>query len=254
MTKSDKIKALWKNPRYRRTISIKAEKQWKNQKIRDNTVSALKKKFNTHKFKEEASRKAKILWRNPEYQSKMKKYHQNMRALQYKIINNKPHKKCPACNKFVSVLYFNKNKARNDGLCTWCKTCESTKSIAKRNTLDGWIRHILNTKRGKCKRDGIRFTLNHYFLLKMWELQNGRCYYTGIPLRFNLNALDAASLERINPTKGYVVGNVVLASQAINHMKGNATIGDLGVFMAQLDVSHVQHVLKELDKELSEEE
>lgn len=34
-------------------------------------------------------------------------------------------KYCPKCSTTKNIEVFNKNKARDDGLCTYCKTCES---------------------------------------------------------------------------------------------------------------------------------
>lgn len=53
------------------------------------------------------------------------------------------------------------------------------------------------------------------------ERQGGACALTGVPLTFDgaYSGIDA-SLDRIDSTRGYVVGNVQWVHKAINMMKG----------------------------------
>lgn len=64
-------------------------------------------------------------------------------------------------------------------------------------------------------------------MLEIWESQNGICPFTGIKLILNSynkivdSVLFAASLDRINSSKGYVKGNIRWVSRGINLMKSN---------------------------------
>lgn len=46
-------------------------------------------------------------------------------------------------------------------------------------------------------------------LLNIWDLQNGKCYYTGISMNFNSNEW-RVSIERLNDDYGYIKNNIVL--------------------------------------------
>lgn len=58
-------------------------------------------------------------------------------------------------------------------------------------------------------------------LKNQWELQNGKCPYSGIKLSLTTvnNPIYKASVDRIDSSKGYIVGNIQWVSQAINYMK-----------------------------------
>jgi hypothetical protein len=53
----------------------------------------------------------------------------------------------------------------------------------------------------------------------MWENQKGQCAYTKLPLLATANQFNTVSLDRVDSSKGYVVGNVQLVCAAINKMK-----------------------------------
>lgn len=67
-------------------------------------------------------------------------------------------------------------------------------------------------------------------ILKLqWEKQNGICPYSGIKLILSThknpckNKIYAASLDRINSSMGYHIGNIQFVSQCINFMKNTMT-------------------------------
>ena len=69
------------------------------------------------------------------------------------------------------------------------------------------------------------FNLTLEYLKQLWEEQKGICPYTGIQLclaEYKANHNDpiyTASLDRIDSSKGYTIGNVQFISTAINYMK-----------------------------------
>lgn len=69
------------------------------------------------------------------------------------------------------------------------------------------------------------------YLKQVWESQNGICPYTGISLYLpSWKAKDVpvwyrASLDRIDSSKGYIIGNIQFVSTPINFMK--STMSDL---------------------------
>ena len=57
--------------------------------------------------------------------------------------------------------------------------------------------------------------------------QNGLCYYTGIPMTGKPGNLDNISIDRVESTKGYIRGNIVLCCEAINIMKNQMSYENL---------------------------
>lgn len=64
-------------------------------------------------------------------------------------------------------------------------------------------------------------------LKRQWELQNGLCFFSGVKLelssytKIKKNPIYAASLDRIDSSKGYLPNNIRWVSRAINWMKND---------------------------------
>jgi hypothetical protein len=92
-------------------------------------------------------------------------------------------------------------------------------------------------KRNHALQKGIVFNLT---LSDLYPLPT-TCPVLGIPLSYsgNIGASDnAMAIDRIDPTKGYVKGNIVMVSQRANRIKNDATPAELrkiADFYAQFD-------------------
>lgn len=96
---------------------------------------------------------------------------------------------------------------------------------------------FLQWKRRKVKASArgrnIEFNLSKEFLYELYEKQKGACYYTGkrmnltiysgiMPNRENIEKFkDYLTIDRLNSSKGYVKGNVVLCTLKVNTAKGS---------------------------------
>lgn len=91
-------------------------------------------------------------------------------------------------------------------------------------TSDVVARQLLKSSRYRAKRDGIRHTL----VLADIQVPD-RCPVLGIRLRPTKGRAGPASpsLDRINPKRGYVRGNVVVVSWRVNEIKSDATPDEL---------------------------
>lgn len=73
--------------------------------------------------------------------------------------------------------------------------------------------------------------------MAQFDKQNGRCYYTGILMTVgggDGSRLERASLDRIDPKKGYVVENVVFCCWVVNSMKNNLPLTDFLEWVARV--------------------
>lgn len=64
-------------------------------------------------------------------------------------------------------------------------------------------------------------TLEH--LMELWNKQDGKCALTGKAMSHKFHSLYAVSVDRIDSTLGYMIGNVQLVCQSINYAKSNFT-------------------------------
>lgn len=88
---------------------------------------------------------------------------------------------------------------------------------------------------------GWKFDLSMDFLVSLWEKQKGKCFYTGDDLTLDRvrKVGSSASLDRMDSSKGYVMGNVVWTSRLVNVSKGQRNVKDFVVFCRKI-VSHLQ--------------
>lgn len=156
-------------------------------------------------------------------------------------------KYCVGCEKEKHIDEFWKNRNTKDGLQSWCKLCSKSRqqkfqqeinekhkiwyhnnkkkeSLRKRNShKNNPAKRMLYSACERAKRKGLEFNL-------MLEdiIVPEKCPVLGIPLFINENKIsqpdNSPSLDRIDNSKGYVKGNILVVSYRANRIKGDATI------------------------------
>jgi len=129
-------------------------------------------------------------------------------------------KTCRKCGEVKLCLDF--YGTRND-----CKEC--TKRTSARNRISyiplherdliSRLKNLCTKAKGRTKE----FSINTSDLLEVLIKQDGRCAYTKLPLLATANQFNTVSLDRVDSSKGYVVGNIQLVCAAINKMKQEYT-------------------------------
>jgi dUTP pyrophosphatase len=157
----------------------------------------------------------------------------------------RPHIRCANCG--TAVVRKPSFWKRIKGLACCSKTCraeylktayagDANPNWRSKDTLEAWWRRKHQAIAHSAEQRHKPFTLTVNDLRAQYESQNGLCFYTGIPLQLastknwkdqNQADLDTLSVDRVDSTKGYEVGNIVLCCNAINRMKGNASVEDL---------------------------
>lgn len=135
-------------------------------------------------------------------------------------INNLGQYICNGCNTYKYPTEF--YSAINIG----CRDCHKLKCMRYNNTIKGHLQNLLshaksNTKRRNAnqnkKTDHI-FNITFEDLVAILKIQQGRCAYSNIKLNYGsiLEKNWVASLERIDPTKGYILGNICIVCSEFN--------------------------------------
>lgn len=80
-------------------------------------------------------------------------------------------------------------------------------------------------------------SLSREYLEELWKLQNYRCALTGWKISFDQNSpcQVLASLDRIDSTRPYSVGNVQFVSYIVNCAKNRFTLGQFNEFCAAVN-------------------
>jgi hypothetical protein len=130
---------------------------------------------------------------------------------------------CIDCHRELPETEFNRNKQTRDKLMKCCKSCLSVRNAE--NYRKKWFQYAVRLKRSYCKKHGIEFNLTEEYLRKIWT---DTCPVFGVPfVRFDKTHCFSPALDRLDPSKGYVQGNVAFISSRANRIKYDATKEEL---------------------------
>jgi hypothetical protein len=132
--------------------------------------------------------------------------------------------KCLCCRETKLLSEFHKDSRSKIGIRTTCKECSLKKSKEwKQNNKDATTLHSI---KDRAKNKKVSFDLDTQDIIPP-----PCCPVFGFPLVRNTRTeFNSPSVDRIDPTKGYVKGNVQVISQLANAMKQDATPEQLLMF------------------------
>ena len=149
---------------------------------------------------------------------------------------------CTGCGFEKPIDAYRLRKDAPDGHRANCIVCQDKQNIEYLSTLGGCITMLLSDakKRAKQRKEKRNdnsgdFSLERKDLYDLWDAQEGKCYYSGIPLSFRSSW--KVSLERLDTTQGYVKSNVVFCCLELNNA-------------AQWSHEKIQEMLSLLDEDI----
>lgn len=148
-------------------------------------------------------------------------------------------RQCSKCHEEFPLkesFYFSKR----DGLYyRHCKLCHASlsngterKTSKKPSKHKGIKARILRNSRCNARKNGVEHNIKvaDISLPVICKYLGIRIDYRSVSERGNLRSWRAPSIDRIDPTKGYIPGNVQIISDLANRMKQNATIPQMLAF------------------------
>lgn len=170
----------------------------------------------------------------------LKKYMRKRRLVTFICDNCGKEAKKPLSEYNRNIKFGRKNFCSRSCSCTYrCNLYKNSPTDAQLQTrqnikkhcdnrTDEWTPFRYSLRNAKKRFKEFNLTLED--LKQVWEQQKGICPYTGLKLKLptfheHKYAWYRASLDRIDSSKGYVVGNVQFVSTPINFMKN--TMSDL---------------------------
>lgn len=131
-------------------------------------------------------------------------------------------KTCRKCKKELSLDFFTTDSSSKDGLQRTCKECNRAKCIEWNSKNKDSL--TLNRIRHRALDKGIAFDIDLSDIA-----YPEKCPVFGFDLERNCKVpqFNSPSVDRIDPSKGYVKGNIQVISQLANLMKQNATPAQL---------------------------
>lgn len=163
------------------------------------------------------------------YRSKFKQFDDNNNLL------------CYSCKKYKPLDCFDKNpdkwfRAEKD---TRCKQCKKEAYIRRKQQnrgkkdLNRLLYERFHGLKDRSKRKNIECNIDESYLHELQERQNGMCALSGIPMTYYFDSGRVPtnlSVDRIDPSLGYIKGNLQLVCMAVNQMKNDLTIEQLKYF------------------------
>ena len=95
-----------------------------------------------------------------------------------------------------------------------------------RRTLKGTISNKRQSAKKNATAKGLEFSLTTSDLTELWNEQNGKCALSGVELGYIGSGWCSASIDRIDPLKGYTIDNVQWTCWRVNDAKANMTNTD----------------------------
>lgn len=124
----------------------------------------------------------------------------------------------PVVCKCGKLAYCTKQELES-GKRNRCDACGKKKRFGERVD-DISINFFHNYKRSATKR-GIEFTITLEYIANLYKEQDGKCAVSGVSIDIKGTPWkgQTGSLDRIDPTKGYIEGNVQWVHKQINELK-----------------------------------
>lgn len=128
--------------------------------------------------------------------------------------------------KEADRAYRQSDKGVANRRANYHKNIEKHREGDRRRSDEDWFRRKASHIKSKCKIKGIEYDLSPEWLEKQFELQQGRCYWTGVEMDCS-NKLFRPSVDRLIVDGGYTQDNVVLTTYFCNIGRGNASQEDM---------------------------
>ena len=131
---------------------------------------------------------------------------------------------------------FYKKSTGRMGFTSYCRDCiKQTTKINRQNRHKDrpFLEKHYNLK-SSANHQGVRYNLTPEYLEEIWT---GFCSIFGCPVQIRGDRRDSithAEIDKINPSLGYVKGNVQWVCHRANRIKDNATIDELEMVLSSM--------------------
>lgn len=148
-------------------------------------------------------------------------------------------KLCPQCGWWIPLNNYHIKKSSSDGHQSTCKSCKSEYNVKYKDNNRAY--YLLNGMQRRARKKHIPCTLPLSDVERLLS-ETTVCPIFGFPLKHNKEHadFDSPACDRIDPTKGYELGNVQIIANLANQIKSNATADQ---------VLAVGHYMKKQEKE-----
>jgi|GEM_PF-1015566 len=145
--------------------------------------------------------------------------------------------RCSKCKKIKedSEFLYNRKGKKYEYQFTYCLECRRKQLNANLNSsVEKFLSNKVNRTRLRAKKLNVPFDLTKEFFIKLFEKQEGRCFYTGeklVCIAGDGKHRNALSVDRIDCGRGYLIDNVVFCTNQVNTSKSDLPLSKIKVWM-----------------------
>lgn len=142
----------------------------------------------------------------------------------------------------LCTICLDQKQAHHKTVCVDCHNRSQVKEISFRK----WTSLLIADIKWRCGKKDIAFDLDIDYLIDQWLEQDGKCFYSKLPMtRGGTNENGSihrdyyrGTIDRIDPTRGYVKENTVWCTWACNVGKGLMGIDEYLSFCRAVSENH----------------
>lgn len=143
---------------------------------------------------------------------------------------------CGSCGTLLVANGEHFYQHKDGYLSSECRTCFRQRSSRNQKArhytggVDYHLAYITRNTRQRAKKEGIEYDIDVEFIRILLEAQEGCCALSRVQLTFTKgegHIPTNASIDRIDPCKGYTKDNVQLVAWQVNVMKSNLSTTQL---------------------------
>lgn len=135
------------------------------------------------------------------------------------------HSYCKQCNAEYARA-FRKRYKEMTGNSDYRGSGKTNKYPKEDRPLISAIRSRITSTKGNCRKSNVEFRVDEEYLFDLYKEQEGLCALTGWPMAINGNTNLRLSLDRKDPSIGYLENNLQWTIFAANRAKGDLTQED----------------------------
>ena len=152
-------------------------------------------------------------------------------------------KRCSTCRRRKPLGEFTKNKSQKSGYMCYCKACHNKRNNSVRKdclSISTACKRLHWYIKNRIRRKNRDLEFGPEFIEELYNLQNGRCAYTGDVLEIRAGFSNTMSVDRIDSSIGYTKDNIRLVTWEVNKAKMDSTMSDF-VLLCKKVAKHGSH-------------